>query len=149
MQSQTVDLSSLHAAVVFHVQVNGAGTQRYRVRLPQLPGELTYANNARAVSVQVQQRALHVLYFTQEIGVDYKYLRSELGADHGVLFTAMYRVLEDQFTVQGDRTGFQDLAQGLPPRDDVLKRYDCVIPRLVRGESVVGRAAASPGALRE
>jgi uncharacterized membrane protein len=127
VQSQTVDLSSLHAAVIFHVQVNGAGTQRYRVQLPQLPGELTYANNTRTVSVQVQQRALHVLYFTQEIGVDYKYLRSELGADHGVLFTAMYRVLEDQFTVQGDRTGFADLAQGFPTRDDVLKRYDCVI----------------------
>jgi uncharacterized membrane protein len=117
----------MHAAVVFHVQVNGTGAQRYRVRLPQLPGELTYANNTRAVTVQVQQRALHVLYFTQEIGVDYKYLRTELGADHGVLFTAMYRVLEDQFTVQGDRTGFQDLAQGFPTSDDVLKRYDCVI----------------------
>jgi uncharacterized membrane protein len=127
VQSQTIDLSSMHAAVIFHVQVSGAGLQRYRVRLPELPGELTYANNARTVSVQVQQRALHVLYFTQEIGVDYKYLRTELGADRGVLFTAMYRVLEDQFTVQGDRTGFQDLAQGFPTRDDVLKRYDCVI----------------------
>jgi uncharacterized membrane protein len=127
VQSQTIDLSSMHAAVIFHAQVNGMGAQRYRVRLPQLPGELTYANNTRAVTVQVQQRALHVLYFTQELGVDYKYLRAELGADHGVLFTAMYRVLEDQFTVQGDRTGFQDLAQGFPTRDDVLKRYDCVI----------------------
>jgi uncharacterized membrane protein len=127
MQSQTVDLSSLHAVAAFHVQVNGTGAQRYRVRLPQLPGELTYANNSRIVNVQVQQRALHVLYFTQELGIDYKYLRTELGADPGVAFTAMYRVLEDQFTVQGDRTGFQDLAQGFPTKDNVLKRYDCVI----------------------
>ncbi len=127
VQSQTVDLSSLRAAAAFHVQVNGTGAQRYRVRLPQLPGELTYANNTRVVNVQVQQRALHVLYFTQELGVDYKYLRTELGADPGVAFTAMYRVMEDQFTVQGDRTGFQDLAQGFPTKDDVLKRYDCVI----------------------
>ena len=127
VQSQTVDLSSLHAAAAFHVQANGTGAQRYRVRLPQLPGELTYANNTRIVDVQVQQRALHVLYFTQELGVDYKYLRTELGADPGVAFTAMYRVLQDQFTVQGDRTGFQDLTQGFPTKDDVLKRYDCVI----------------------
>jgi len=127
VQSQTVDLSSLHAAAAFHVQANGTGAQRYRVRLPQLPGELTYANNTRIVNVQVQQRAVHVLYFTQELGVDYKYLRTELGEDPGVAFTAMYRVLEDQFTVQGDRTGFQDLAQGFPTKDDVLKRYDCVI----------------------
>jgi uncharacterized membrane protein len=127
VQSQTVDLSSLRAAAAFHVQANGTGAQRYRVRLPQLPGELTYANNTRVVDVQVQQRALHVLYFTQELGVDYKYLRAELGADPGVAFTAMYRVLQDQFTVQGDRTGFQDLTQGFPTKDDVLKRYDCVI----------------------
>jgi uncharacterized membrane protein len=127
VQSKTVDLSSHHAAAAFHVQVNGTGPQRYRVRLPQLPDELTYANNSRIVNVQVQKRALHVLYFTQELGVDYKYLRTELGADSGVIFTAMYRVLEDQFTVQGDRTGYQDLAQGFPTRDDVLKRYDCII----------------------
>jgi uncharacterized membrane protein len=127
VQSQKIDLSSLHAAVSFHVQVNGTGAQRYRVRLPQLPGELTYANNARVVNVQVQQRALHVLYFTQELGVDYKYLRTELDADPGIMFTAMYRVLQDQFTVQGDRTGYQDLAEGFPAKEEILKRYDCLI----------------------
>ena len=127
VQSENIDLSAGQAAALFHVQVNGTGALRYRVRLPELPGELTYANNTRVVNVQVQQRALHVLYFTQEIGVDYKYLRAELGTDPGVVFTAMYRVLEDQFTVQGDRTGFQDLAQGFPTKDDVLKRYDCLI----------------------
>jgi hypothetical protein len=126
-QSQPVDLSSFHGAVVFHVAVTAAGSLRYRVRLPQLPGELTYANNTRSFSVQVQPRALRVLYYTQELGVDYKYLRNELAADPGVLFTAMYRVLQDQFTVQGDRTGYQDLTAGLPTRDDVLRRYDCVI----------------------
>jgi hypothetical protein len=127
VQSKTVDLSALHAAATFPVPVKGSGALHYRVSLPRLPGELTYANNSRLVNVQVQQRALHVLYFTQELGVDYKYLRTELGADPGVVFTAMYRVLQDQFTVQGDRTGFQDLAAGFPTRDDVLNRYDCLI----------------------
>ena len=126
-QSQTVDLSSFHAAVAFHISVDGTGSLRYRVRLPQLPGELTYANNTRAFAVQVQPRAVRVLYYTQELGVDYKYLRNELATDPGVLFTAMYRVLQDQFTVQGDRTGYQDLASGLPTRDEVLRRYDCMI----------------------
>jgi uncharacterized membrane protein len=127
VKSQTVDLSSFHAAASFHVTANETGTLRYRVRLPQLPAELTYANNTRKATVQVQPRALHVLYYTQELGVDYKYLRNELAADPGVLFTAMYRVVADQFTVQGDRTGYQDLATGFPTRDDVLRRYDCVI----------------------
>jgi hypothetical protein len=127
VQSQTVDLSSQHAAASFHLTVNETGTLRYRVRLPQLPAELTYANNTRIVTVQVQPRALHVLYFTEELGVDYKYLRNELAGDSGVIFTAMYRVLQDQFTVQGDRTGYQDLANGFPTSDDVLRRYDCII----------------------
>jgi hypothetical protein len=127
IQSQTVDLSSFHAAASFHVTVTESGTLRYRVRLPQLPAELTYANNTREATVQVQPRALHVLYYTQELGVDYKYLRNELATDPGILFTAMYRVVQDQFTVQGDRTGYQDLATGFPTRDDVLRRYDCVV----------------------
>ena len=127
VQSQTVDLTAGHAAATFHIPVKGSGSLHYRVRLPEIPGELTYANNSRTVNVQVQQRALHVLYFTQELGVDYKYLRNELGTDPGVVFTAMYRVLEDQFTVQGDRTGYQDLARGFPDKEDVLKRYDCII----------------------
>jgi uncharacterized membrane protein len=127
VKTQTVDLSSFHAAASFHVTADETGTLRYRVRLPQLPAELTYANNTRKATVQVQPRALHVLYYTQELGVDYKYLRNELAADPGVLFTAMYRVVADQFTVQGDRTGYQDLATGFPTRDDVLRRYDCVI----------------------
>jgi uncharacterized membrane protein len=127
VQTQTISLASMHAAVVFHVQVTDKGSLRYRIKLPELPGELTYANNTRVVNVEVQQRALHVLYFTQELGVGYKYLRAELGSDPGVAFTAMYRVLQDQFTVQGDRTGYQDLANGFPDKDDILKRYDCVI----------------------
>ena len=127
IQTQAVDLSAQHAAATFHVQLNETGALRYRVSLPQLPGELTYANNTRVINVQVQQRALHVLFFSQELDVNYKYLRNELGTDPGVVFTAMYRVLQDQFTVQGDRTGFQDLAQGFPTKDDVLKRYDCLI----------------------
>jgi hypothetical protein len=127
LQTQTVDLSSFHAAASFHLTANETGSLRYRVRLPQLPAELTYANNTRKVTVQVQPRAVHVLFYTQELGVNYKYLRNELASDPGILFTAMYRVLEDQFTVQGDRTGYQDLAAGFPTRDDVLRRYDCVI----------------------
>lgn len=127
LQTQTVDLSSRHAAVNFHITVSETGTLRYRVRLPELPGELTYADNTRVVVVQVQPRALHVLYFTEELGVDYKYLRNELATDPGILFTAMYRVLQDQFTVQGDRTGYQDLANGFPTKEDVLHRYDCIV----------------------
>ncbi|MDD5262817.1 MAG: hypothetical protein PHD76_13305 [Methylacidiphilales bacterium] len=126
-QSKTVDARSLHATAAFHVKASGSGTQRYRVRLPELPGELTLDNNTRTLAVQVLKRSLHVLYFTQELGADYKYLRAELGADPGIIFTAMYRVSGDRFTVQGDRSGFEDLEGGFPVNEAVLKRYDCII----------------------
>ena len=126
-QSKTVNLLAQRAVVSFHIKASGAGAHRYRVRIPELFGEVTFANNARVVGVEVRRRSLHVLYFTQELGADYKHLRAELGADPGITFTALYRVLEDRFTVQGDRTGFEDLEHGLPVDAAVLKRYDCLI----------------------
>jgi hypothetical protein len=126
-QSKTVDLRSLRGAASFHIKASGTGALRYRVRLPSLTGELTQINNQRTVNVQIQKRALHVLYFTQELGADYKYLRAELASDPGIAFTAMYRVQEDKFTVQGDRTGYEDLERGFPTDDAILRRYDCLI----------------------
>ena len=126
-QSKTVNLLSLHSVVSFHLTASATGMHRYRVRLPELPGEVTLTNNSRVVGVEVRRRSLHVLYFAQEISADYKHLRAELASDPGVTFTALYRVLEDRFTVQGDRTGFEDLERGLPVDAAVLKRYDCLI----------------------
>jgi len=127
IQSNTVDLTSLRGATSFHLKGEGTGSIRYRVHLPELPGEMTLKNNDRTVDIQIQKRSIHVLYFTQELGTDFKYLRSELASDGGVSFTAMYRVLEDRFTIQGDRTGYKDLENGLPTDDNILKRYDCII----------------------
>lgn len=131
VDSKVLNLQSPRGAVSFHVKpvstASNGGVFRYRVRLPALPDELTLVNNTRTLTVQVQRRALHVLYFTQEVGSDYKYLRAELASDPGVAFTAMYRVQEDKFTVQGDRAGFEDLERGFPTDDAILKRYDCII----------------------
>jgi hypothetical protein len=41
-------------------------------------GEMTYMNNTRTFAVDVQKKSLHVLYFTRELGMDFKMLRSEL-----------------------------------------------------------------------
>ena len=127
IESQIVNLTFLHALANFELQVDGEGAQLYRISIPQLPAELTYANNARTVRVEIEKRAVHVLYFTQELGVDYKYLRNELISDPGMLMTAMFRVVQDQFTVQGDRTGYKDLLNGFPTKLEILKRYDCIV----------------------
>ena len=56
------------------------GVQRYRVTVQPAPGELSTLNNSRTVTVNVQKKGLHVLYFTLELGQEFKMLRNELAA---------------------------------------------------------------------
>jgi uncharacterized membrane protein len=55
-------------------------------------------------------------------------LRSELGRDPGIAFTALFRTAGERFTLQGDRRAGDDaLAAGLPPTKQGLEAYDAII----------------------
>jgi len=128
LDEQTLDLSRLRARAKFKVTCVETGLQRYRVAVAQLPGEVSYLNNARTLTVDVQKKALHVLYFTRELGMDFKMLRSELARDPGISFTALFRTLSERFTVQGDRlAGDDELEAGFPTSAKTLRLYDCII----------------------
>ena len=76
---------------------------------------MSVLNNERRVVVDVQKKAVHALFFTRELGMDFKMLRSEIGRDPGIAFTALFRTLSERFTVQGDRlTGDEPLEAGFP-----------------------------------
>jgi hypothetical protein len=76
----------------------------------------------------VRKQALRVLYFTAELGQEFKVLRSELGRDPGVGFTALFRTASDQYTLQGDRRpGEEALGAGLPGTVRGLVGFDLVI----------------------
>ena len=86
----TADLSNHRARVKFPVQARDLGLRHYRAVAEGLPGELSLLNNTRSFSVDVQKKSLHVLFFTRELGADFKMIRAELGRDPGVAFTAFF-----------------------------------------------------------
>ena len=125
---QPVELSNWRARVRLPVKSGELGMQRYRVTIQPISGELSLLNNSRVVSVNVEKKALHVLYFTRELGQEFKLLRNELGRDPGISFSGLLRVAADRFTLQGDRVaGDEALAHGLPASKKGLELYDAII----------------------
>jgi len=124
----TVSLAHGRARVTFAATPEAEGLHRYRVRMDARDGELTDLNNARPFTVDVRARALHVLYFTRELGLSFKMLRQELARDPSVTFTALVRTAGERFTVQGDRPEAPgSLAGGFPTDPEALAAYDCVV----------------------
>ena len=128
LATQVVDLARRRVRVKFSVTCAETGLQNYRLSAEPLPGEISVLNNERRVVVDVQKKAVHVLYFTRELGQDFKMLRSEIGRDPGIALTALFRTLSERFTVQGDRlTGDEPLEAGFPTDLKTLQLFDCVI----------------------
>ena len=126
--TQSVDLSRRRARVKFPATCAETGPQSYRLVIEPVAGELSVLNNERRLVVDVQKKAVHVLFFTRELGMDFKMLRSEIGRDPGIAFTALFRTLSERFTVQGDRlTGDEPLEAGFPTDLKTLQLFDCVI----------------------
>lgn len=124
----TVNLSRGRARTTFRVMAPDQGPIRLLVTVPALPGELSALNNSRPITVAVRRRALHVLFFTRELGVDFKLLRQELGRDPGITLTALYRTLGERFTLQGERVpGDEELEAGFPDDAKTLALYNVVI----------------------
>jgi uncharacterized membrane protein len=125
---QTVDLSNRRARVKFNAVIRELGLRHYRVMARPVRGELTTLNNTRHLAVEAQKKSLHLLYFSRELGMDFKTLRGELGRDPGVAFTALFRTLSERFTLQGDRMpGDEELEAGFPSSEKTLQLYECVI----------------------
>jgi uncharacterized membrane protein len=123
-----VDLSNLSARARLPARSSAVGVQRYRVTVQPAAGELSTLNNSRTVTVNVQKKGLHLLYFTMELGQEFKMLRNELGRDPGLSFTALFRSGGARFTLQGDRASGDDaLAAGFPAAKEGLKPYDVIV----------------------
>ncbi len=123
-----VNLSSRRAFATFKVAAPEAGRAFYQVSAEPVAGEWTALNNSRSFTVDVRRKAIHALYVTRELGMDFKALRHEIGRDPGIAFTALYRTIGEQFTVQGERLpGDDGLEAGLPAEAETLAAYDCVL----------------------
>ncbi len=128
LTEQTITLTDLRGRARLPVKGTQIGLQHYRVTAGPLAGELSNLNNARVLTVNVQKKSLRVLYFTRELGQEFKMLRNELARDPGISFTALFRTTGDHYTVQGNRSaGDEVLAGGLPATKTGLAAYDLII----------------------
>ena len=93
-----VDLTDLSARARLSARSSQEGAQRYRVTVQPAVGELSTLNNSRTVTVNVEKKGLHLLYFTRELGQEFKMLRNELGRDPGLSFSALFRSAGERFT---------------------------------------------------
>jgi uncharacterized membrane protein len=127
--SQYVRSDSPKTRVKFSLKApSEAGMKEYRIRLEDVPGELSGLNNIRNFGVDVRQDTLHVLFFAQELGWDFSMIRKELARDPSVELTALFRVSEQRFVVQGNRRkGDEQLEAGFPASKEVLDLFKCVI----------------------
>ncbi len=104
------------------------GTKQYRINVENMPGELSGLNNIREFDLEVREDTLHVLFFAQELGWDFSMIRKELAGDPSVQLTALFRVSEQRFVVQGSRQkGDEQLEAGFPKSKGVLDLFKCVI----------------------
>ena len=134
-QSLSQEMADIHAGrarVVFHRTHDTAGLRRYRVVVPAIPGEVALSDNQREFAIDVREQTLHVLFFTRELGADYKALRQELARDPGLTFTGLIRTsvnaAGERYLLQGDRLdGDTVLEGGLPTAVKDLARYGTII----------------------
>jgi len=104
------------------------GTRRFRLFAEPVEGELTVLNNLRHFSVEVQKKTIHVLFYAQELGWDFRQINKELARDPSIQLTALFRISKDRFIVQGERQkGDRYLEKGFPDQNELLELYKCVI----------------------
>jgi hypothetical protein len=88
------------------------GTKQYRINVENVPDELSGLNNIREF----------------DLGWDFSMIRKELAGDPSVQLTALFRVSEQRFVVQGSRQkGDEQLEAGFPKSKGVLDLFKCVI----------------------
>ncbi len=130
---QQLDLRSGRARATFTRTWHAPASVRLRASLGEQPGEASLLDNRREAALDVRTRGLHVLYFTREIGSEFRTLRQELGRDPGLTFTALLRTvaserLGDRYSLLGERLdGDTALERGFPGEAAGLARYGVII----------------------
>ena len=127
--SEFVRLENPRARAKFSLQAPPeSGTNEYRITVQNIEGEISNLNNVRDFSVEVRKETLHVLFFAQELGWDFSMIRKELAREPSVELTALFRISEQRFIVQGSRQkGDEQLEAGFPSSKQVLDLYKCII----------------------
>ena len=108
------------------VPVEEAGARRFRFRVAPLAGEVMTRNNERSALVEVEDRAVEILYFEGQPRWEMKFLRRAVSEDPEIRVVCLLRTAEGKF-YRLDVASPEELAGGFPDTREELFRYAGVI----------------------
>lgn len=127
IHNATLTLASgrLHTEPV-SVTFSKTGIHTLRIECDSLPGEATLLNNRREFAIEVVTAKSEIVAYFPLLNNSFRPLLREFTKDESDAFTAVYRVSEGVFRLQGRKPNpaFQN---GLPASADALKTVTCLI----------------------
>jgi len=103
------------------------GSATYRFAIPSGKGETLTNNNAREVTIEMQDDRLPVLYVEGSPRIEYRFLRRAMYRDQDFRVVGLLRVAPQRFYVQGADSTESYLANGFPTNRADLCRFQAVI----------------------
>ena len=118
--------SAAETAVTVLAPAEEAGARRLRFRVAPFPGEVMTRNNERSVLVEVEDRALDLLYFEGQPRWEFKFLRRAISDDPQLRVAGLIRTAGGKF-YRVNVAGGEELAGGFPDTREELFRYAGVV----------------------
>lgn len=123
-QSRTVIFEPEQQSLTLELQAKPteAGTARFRVEVPPLPGEYATDNNADRVEFVVVDAHLRVLYVEGYPRYEYRYLKNALLREEGIDLSVLLIDADERFVQEGS-----DPIRRFPETPEELNRFDVVL----------------------
>ncbi len=103
-----------------------AGAMNVEIKVEPLGGELSPANNAQSVLVQIEDRVPRVLYIEGEPRWELKFIRRAAEADKDIELVSLLRTTQNKFYRQGISSP-AELVNGFPTTVEEIFAYDGLI----------------------
>ncbi len=120
-QSKSFPLSSIKAknSISFWVYTSQLGEEKNLIQITPQPGEETYDNNEFEFSLKILEKKIKVLYYTEHLSFNAKFIMQILTQDNYIDFQPLVKVKDNRYLRLGGR-------QSQPTKSE-LGTYDVLI----------------------
>lgn len=124
LAEETIELGPDGEPVVIRIgfELEDAGLQRLRFRIPPQEGERVTRNNGRTAWVEVRGESEKILYFEGEPRFEQKFIRRAVDDDENLQLVLLLRTAENKF-LRLSVTDSLELEAGFPRTREELYRY--------------------------
>ncbi len=127
-ETKRIDIRDSSAIVDFRVDaIDEEGHYKMRLIAEDMPDEMTYLNNKRYFTVNVEERSLRALLYSPMLGQNEAVLRRTLSEDAGIELTSLVRMRQDQYVIKSDGEEEAFLKDGFPTSVEDLGTFDTII----------------------